>query len=703
MRAFLRALFVPVFMLVFLCAFAGAAFADSGNFPTNEDLRHYRNMRSPQVSPDGRLVLVEISESTAEGAKDHIWLVDVAANSSRQLTFSAASKEARDRGETSATWMPDGQSVLFLAHRGEHTQLFRLPLAGGEASPFDLKVTPQADASTLSDAIPPAKPKSESKPPEPLPIDVSGFAVAPDGKTIAIWASDPQTPGEKAQQEAKADAIWVGHNLHGSRLYLLDPASGKLQTVPVPPDVHRAEFTEASDRLIVEAEAPNNAGDLGPAGSTYVVTLTDSQHPSKLSTPPDARGFTWSRDAEHLYFFAPTKVDAPPGVSDLYEFTVRTNAIRNLTDGYSGNIAGQTPVVDTNGTLLQPVENGVRLSIARLDPAKPHLVPLPSPTPVMTDLATNARRSAWAFLGAGSTQPVTLFFTENLDSPPRALNTPSLVPDNARAAESQFVEWTNDGRTIQGLLFLPPEAAQHKVPLIVDVHGGPTGQWIDSFQPFASFLVGHGWAVLRPNPRGSTGRGAAFAAANKNDMGGGDYRDIMTGVDAMLKRFPLDPDRLALTGYSYGGEMAGFVEGKTNRFKAIVCGAPVIDQFSEYGTESGSWYDRWFYGKPWEHFEDAWRQSPLSGAAHASTPFMLLQGLGDTTDPPGQSQEMYRALRQMGVPVELIEYPRDNHGALSGGIFGRTVNEPWHGFDARQRIVKFFESAFNGTLAPKAK
>jgi dipeptidyl aminopeptidase/acylaminoacyl peptidase len=157
---------------------------------------------------------------------------------------------------------------------------------------------------------------------------------------------------------------------------------------------------------------------------------------------------------------------------------------------------------------------------------------------------------------------------------------------------------------------------------------------------------------------------------------------------------------MALMGYSYGGEMAGFVEGKTDRFKAIISGAPVIDQFSEYGTESGSWYDRWYFGKPWEHMADAWRQSPLSGAAHAKTPFMLLQGEGDTTDPLGQAQEMYRALRQEGVPVELVTYPRENHGPLGGGLVGRPSQEPWHGYDARQRIVTFIEAAFSRAVPP---
>lgn len=189
---------------------------------------------------------------------------------------------------------------------------------------------------------------------------------------------------------------------------------------------------------------------------------------------------------------------------------------------------------------------------------------------------------------------------------------------------------------------MPPEASQHRVPLVVEVHGGPTGAYVDSYDPFVNFLVGCGWAVLRTNPRGSTNYGRTFAAANKNDLGGGDYRDIMAGVDFVLRTQPIDDERLALEGYSYGGEMAAFVEGKTTRFKAIASGAPVIDQYSEYGTESSSWYDRWFYGKPWEHPTDAWRQSPLSAMGQAKTPFMLLQGQNDTTDPLGQAQEMYR-------------------------------------------------------------
>jgi dipeptidyl aminopeptidase/acylaminoacyl peptidase len=293
-----------------------------------------------------------------------------------------------------------------------------------------------------------------------------------------------------------------------------------------------------------------------------------------------------------------------------------------------------------------------------------------------------------------------LCYAQHLGDPCSDLALPDLRPASLRSVEPQLVKWKSGDFTIEGLLYLPPDTGSAKVPLIVDVHGGPFGAWEDRSDPFADFLVGHGWAVLRPNPRGSSNYGVKFAAANKNDLGGGDYKDVMAGVDAVLAKYPVDPARLALMGYSYGGEMAAFVEGKTDRFKAIISGAPVIDQFSEYGTEGGSWYDRWYFGKPWERMQDAWRQSPLSGAARAKTPFLLLQGESDKTDPLGQAQEMYRALRQQGVAVELVTYPREDHGPLAMGMLGHPSPEPWHGFDARQRIVQFIDAAFSATPPP---
>jgi dipeptidyl aminopeptidase/acylaminoacyl peptidase len=290
--------------------------------------------------------------------------------------------------------------------------------------------------------------------------------------------------------------------------------------------------------------------------------------------------------------------------------------------------------------------------------------------------------------------------TMSPDQKGKRLVQPETVPADWTSVPSKPMTWKRAGFTVEGLMYLPPQAASGKVPMVVNVHGGPRGQFTDAYSPLTNLLLGQGWAVLVTNPRGSTGYGKAFEAANKNDMGNGDYLDIMMGVDEAIKNFPIDSTKMALIGYSYGGEMGAFVEGKTDRFKAIVSGAPVIDQFSEYGTESGSYGDRWYTGMPWRNFESAWRQSPLAYAKNAKTPFMLLQGQSDTTDPEGQSKEMYRALRQEGVPVQMLLFPREDHGALGGNFSGHPSSEPWAGIIAREHMLKFISDGFNGTVEP---
>ncbi|MGC1784974.1 MAG: prolyl oligopeptidase family serine peptidase [Acidobacteriaceae bacterium] len=690
-------------------------------FPDNADLRHVRAMGMPELSPDGRSVLVQIADATADGGKPHLWLVEMAVGnkpaSDRQLTFSlpAPNNKEDKRGEFAGAWMPDGSSILFLAHRGEHTQLFRLRMDGGEAVAFDLKVLPPVDESKRAGAIPPAKvDAAAAKVPEakekPVEIDVAKYWIAPDGKTIALLARDPQTAGEKKEKDAKADAVWVDHDPHGTRLYLLDPVTSKLTVTAVPTNVAFAAWSPSSDRILAIAEAPNNAGDLGPARSAWLVDAKAPQHPARMDAlPATIETAAWTVDAQSIAYLAQARQDAPPGYADLYTYQIATEQIEDRSADLQGSLSRGRLFSVGNGRVVASIEHGFHATAALFDVSgegKSAIELLRFDSPVVNNFGTNWKRTGWVYIASSSTQPPTLCYTERLRTDGAnsctALPTPPMVPANWEAARSQTVHWKSGQHQIEGLIYLPPQAKQGKVPLIVEVHGGPLGAFHDNYSPWIQFLVGHGWGVFVSNPRGSSAYGASFAAANKNDLGGGDYRDIMRGVDMVLREYPLDASKMALIGYSYGGEMAGFVEGKTDRFRAIVSGAPVIDQYSEYGTESGSWYDRWYFGKPWLHSADAWRQSPLSGVARAKTPFLLLQGEGDTTDPLGQSKEMYRALRQDGVPVEMIEYPRDNHGPLAGNMFGMPSPEPWHGFDARQRTVEFIQKNFgtSGEVVP---
>jgi dipeptidyl aminopeptidase/acylaminoacyl peptidase len=682
--------------LLLLVVFPSLHLRAQAAFPSNEQLRHFKTMSDPRLSPDGKRVLLRVTEPTADGGKSHFWLASTTGEEPRQLTYSP---ESDKRGEHDAEWMPDGQSILFLAKRDEHVSLYRLPMNGGEAKPFSLKIKPLVDQSQLPDALPlkedAAKAETQPKPDE-VEIDVTRYQVSPDGNSIAIVAQDPETPGEKAQKEAKADADWVDHNPHGARLYLLNIATAKLMPLPVHPDVKNVAWSSDSTKLLAIAEGPNHAEDLGPARSSWLITLSDPSHPQALTDLPptiDAAAFAPGRNA--IVYLAQAKRDAPPGYADLCSYDLTTKAVENLTDGFKGSLRDDAPIPLADGTTIQLIQMGFNGKAAHYLTGKsdPELIHLPPAH--ISAINTNTQRNGWLFLGSGGGTPPQLYYSADLKSAPTLVKTPSLTPDHMQSVAPRQVQWQSDNFTIEGRLYLPPEAATTHVPLVVEVHGGPLGAYSDAHEPWIDFLLGHGWAVLRTNPRGSSGYGAAFAAANKNDLGGGDYRDIMAGVDYVLKTEPIDAGRMALIGYSYGGEMAAFVEGKTTRFKAIISGAPVIDQHSEYGTEDSSWYDRWYFGKPWEHPEDAWRQSPLAAAGKAKTPFLLLQGEGDTTDPLGQSKEMERALRQMGVPVDLVTYPRDNHGPLAMAIYGYPVPEPWHGFDARRRIVAFIQKQFD--------
>jgi dipeptidyl aminopeptidase/acylaminoacyl peptidase len=168
---------------------------------------------------------------------------------------------------------------------------------------------------------------------------------------------------------------------------------------------------------------------------------------------------------------------------------------------------------------------------------------------------------------------------------------------------------------------------------------------------------------------------------NRADWGGGDFKDVMAGVDWAVAGGLADPERLGIGGWSYGGYMAAWAVTQTTRFKAAVSGAPVIDMASEFGTEVGPAYDEWFYGTPYEKLEGFVKSSPITFVKQAKTPTLLLQGEDDETDPIGQSQQFYRGLKRYGVEAELVVYPREPHG----------LREEKHLLDRLNRILAWYD------------
>ncbi len=671
-----------------------APFASADTFPTNEQLREVRRIEDPRLSPDGRKVLFRFVDATADGGRGHLWITPTDGGSAQPLTASGLGTDSQ--GEHGGVFSADGSSVWFLAKRDKHQGLFRLPLSGGEAMAVPVTLPVRVDDILAGDTIASVVSGVPSVMGTRMAVDVQGFRLSPEGTSLAVWARDPQTPGEKALADAKADATLVDHETHRVRLVLMDPraATAAVRDVDLSGacaacDVQDVEWSPDGQDLLVILAPAHRTGDLGPQNSGWIVHVQGNDTLERLALlPPTVMTAAYSADGRRVYVTAQALADTPPGYPSFYAIELASGQIHDWNEGEA--IPAGRPQDLGDGAVLVAGQQGLDAPLLRFDPAE-RLPSQWSPGVAVVD-GVDAHAAGIAFVGSSSGKAPALYFAQHFGEAPRRLDTPSVL-DGVATIAARRIEWTFEGRRLQGLLALPSDVS-HRVPLIVEVHGGPLGAYSDRYDPFVDFLVGQGWAVLRTNPRGSTGRGPDFAAANRNDLGGGDYRDVMSGVDWVLEHAPVDPTKLALVGYSYGGEMAGFVEGRTRRFKAIVSGAPVIDQFSEYGTEESSWYDRWYFGKPWEHGTDAWRQSPLSGAANAHTPFLLLQGEADVTDPLGQSQEMYRALRQSGVAVELVTYPREDHGGLARGLYGEPSPEPWHGFDARERILRFIHRAF---------
>jgi len=664
-------------------------------FPMNDEIRtKVRELRGLAVSPDGKSILAGITDTTAEGGLPHLWLLGQGMKP-RQLTFTGPSDRG---GETNAQFSPDGKSVLFLASRDNTRSLFRLPLAGGEPERLQITKSQQGEvAGGWGGAL-----KKDNL------VTPGGYAFSPDGKYLALWGEDPEAAAIKARKAHKDDGYNYeepqepGHLYMVGKytfLYMVDVTTGATRPVKLAGKFAAVSWSYDSADMIVTTDPRSDL--TGPDARFWQVN-PDTLAATSLDLPKTAGGVAYLPGRKRMVFTNGCAEDAPLDCNELYVKDLATGLTKSLTSGFDGAFP-ETYTVLPDGDLALAIPTHVRTRLATLSTTTGTITWHDFGLPVAGSPVTNAKRSAWAFTGMGPTDPNKVFLTPKWGARPVVIETPALMPSTWAKAPSKLVAWQNEGLTIEGLLYMPPNIAPDaKVPLIMSIHGGPSGRFQDDYSAAVQLLVAEGWAVMQPNIRGSTGYGAKFLAANKNDLGGADFRDVMTGVDMLLKNYPIDETRMALIGYSYGGEMAGFVVGKTDRFKAIVSVAPVINQFSEYGTERGTFYDRWYYGRPWDHVADVWRQSPISTVMHAKTPFLLLHGADDVSDPLGQSLEMWRALKQYDAPTALVVYPREGHSE-TGGLFRSLVSqEPWHGVDLRRRMFGFLRAAFAGEPDPLA-
>jgi dipeptidyl aminopeptidase/acylaminoacyl peptidase len=663
--------YLPLLLLLFC---QHQAFGNTSS-QMNQQISTRRAVKEIALSSDGRTVVAAITDTTASGGHTHLWTLSKSV-SPKQITGAGDDRAADD---SSPVWAPDGRTILFRRKWGDAATINRIDVGSGRIDTLALSQQGAAVAGGWG-AHPAGK-----------PLIAKGFAMG-SSATLAVWAAhDARDPEKDASKE---DQHLFGQS-EPVRLYVVTESGP--HEITLDDNVRSVTWSKDSRSLLVVTEPASD--DLGALNRLWLIEK--DQLPREIrGTAENVQAASWLADGRIAYF-ARCSHDAPIVCVDLFVQSLDGSKPRNLTETIDGSlIVGVDttgPVVTDSSDVLVTIARHFDQQVARIRLADGRLGWINTLPAVVKAVATNVGQTSFALLAAerGGIASVQLA-DARLHTYVRVAG-PELQPADWAPLHARRVEWLSDNHAIDGLLYLPPGAtADKRVPLIVDVHGGPAGRFEDSDYPLIRLLLEEGWAVLHVNPRGSFGYGVEFLASLRDDLGGADYRDIMTGVDAALAQAPIDKDRMALMGYSYGATIASFTLGRTSRFKALVAVAPVVDQISEYGTESSSFYDRWYFGKPWTRLDAVWRQSPLAGVTAARTPLLLLHGDSDTVNPLSQSLQLYRALRQEGSPVELMIFPRETHREIGQNFYGYPSVEPHHGVALRQRILDFLRAAFSG-------
>lgn len=603
-------------------------------------LRHLSDL---EFSPDGSRIAFVVDEAPkGDQRSGHIWLFDTATHAFRQLTFSAKS-------ESSPKWSPDGKSLAFLSDRDEEQQIYRLSMTGGEGV---------------------ALTKGKRS--------ISDLAWSSDGKQIAFLAPNAKTEAEEKKAKEKDDARVADKDDKHSRLWLLNLADDSEHAL-TPEKFAVSELAWLPDGKSITVVATDHPeSDSNTERIFSVLTTGANPEMKQLLAPRGPFGDLQIAPSGANLSFVASREDGP-APHDLWILPVGFPAAKNLTSSSLDRAVFGARWTKDGNLLLLVADGFTRKLIHYTGAGVREDLPLSDTMPSSYAIAENG---AIAFAGESATEPQELWFAPAGQPPAKFPNFNKSFDSSALAKPERYRYKSFDGLEIEAALLKPANYdGQSKLPLIALIHGGPTGAWESSIDSWGQLLVARGYAIFYPNIRGSVGYGQKFIESNRADWGGGDFKDVVAGIDDLVAKGIADPDRLGIGGWSYGGYMAEWAITQTTRFKAAVSGAGMANLISEYGTEQHPSYDEWFFSVPYEKPAGFLNSSPFVHLRNAKTPTLILQGDADTVDPLGQSQELYRGLKRYGVPTELVVYPREPHG----------LHEEKHLIDRLNRIVAWFD------------
>jgi len=652
--------------------------ADSKRLLKPDDFAALRDVDEPNLSPDGQTIAYVVG--TVDLKKDkqpkNLWLVKWDGSENRALTFG-------DNEQTHPRWSPDGKWLAFLSSRqdeNENDQLWILSSAGGEGE----QLTREKGS-------------------------VDDFAWAPDSKRIVLVVHDPdpREPEAKAKEKKTVPPIVIDRfqfkeDIGGyitnrwSHLKLLDLASRRLDALTsgqhddvLPtwsPNGKEIAFvtkrgvdsgrTENWDVYLIETKA-------GAKERELTATPEADAHPEWQSAP------AWSPDGKTIAFIH-------GGDPKKIEYATHSLSIIPATGGEAKIL---TANLDRNVVRPHWAPDGKSIFVVLEDDGAETLVRVPAgfadggavrgdqPIPVV-----GGRRKITAYdvsstghvIVRASTpdRPFEIFAAENIELRDLTKQNDAFFAkiQLGRIEETKFK--SPDGTEVHGFLVDPPnEMAGRKSPTLLRPHGGPQSQYANEFDFEKQLFAANGYAVVMPNPRGSTGRGTDYAMGIYASWGGVDVQDDLAAVDDAIARGIADPERLVVGGWSYGGMSTNYLVATTTRFKAAVSGASISNILAGYGTDQYIRDYEYELGSPWVHPE-AWQKVsyPFLHADKIKTPTLFLCGESDYNVPLLNSEQMYQALRTLGVPTELVIYPGQFHG----------LKKPSYILDRYQRYLDWF-------------
>ncbi len=636
-----------------------------------EALGKTKTPSSAAISPDGATVAWAVR---ANGSSQ-IHLSDVANPNPATEKIVGTGSGATNCGSSEPKWSPDGQWLAFVSD-----------------------CTAESEKRGQDQVFVWSKKTGESKQLTHVVGEMDSLTWSPDGKSIGFLFVENATRSAGALAAMKPWAGVIGEDgVEIQRVGVVDVASNSFaQVTPATLHVYEFGWSPDSKHLVFVAANPPGENNWWVA-QLYTEDVAGGQPKSILDTAKvkgSLHGLQiavprWSPDGSRIAFIGGLMSDQGSTGGDVYVIPAAGGEPTDMTPGRAGSVAFIGWLGPDVVGIAEHVGGDSHLTALNLNTGKD--VPQVSATFPESIGAGGLVMS----VSASNVQTIALIRSsfemapEVWAGPVNAMKQITHLNDGLKPAwgKTESVEWSNDGFKVQGWLLYPANYdPAKKYPLIVSVHGGPssavTPRWPGvgyGGVPFSAL----GYFVFMPNPRGSYGQGEKFTQANIRDFGYGDLRDILTGMDVLEKKFPIDKNREGLTGWSYGGFMTMFGVTQTTRFKAAVAGAGISDWKSYYGENS---IDQWmvpFFGKT--VYEDAAiyaKSSAIDYIGKVKTPTLVVVGDRDGECPAPQSFEFWHALRAEGVKTQLVVYPNEGHG----------FRDPAHRLDVLERALNWFET-----------